>query len=288
MARVALIGLGVMGRPMAGHLAAAGHQLRVFNRSRVKADRFVAEHGGFAAATPAEAADSAAAVIACVGNDDDVAAVSFGPEGAFSTMAAGALWIDHTTTSARIARRVAEEAGARGLLAVDAPVSGGEAGAQAGKLAAMCGGSEQAFAAAVPLMAAYCARSIRIGEAGTGQLTKMVNQICIAGTIEGLAEAVHFTKAAGLDPSHVFDAISGGAAASWQMLSRWDTMVEGKFDFGFAVDWMRKDLGLTLDEARSNGSRLPVAALVDQFYAEIQAMGGGRLDTSSLTKRYDR
>ena len=276
-----------MGAPMAGHLTAAGHQVSVYNRTRAKADAWGERHGGTAADSPAEAAAGAEAVIACVGNDSDVEQVTIGPGGAFEAMAAGALWIDHSTVSASLARRLADEAEHRGLLAVDAPVSGGQAGAESGKLAAMCGGSEPAFARAEPLISAYCARIVRIGPAGSGQLAKMVNQIAIAGLVEGLAEAVHFTKAAGLNPQKVFDAISAGAASSWQMHNRWQTMVAGEFEFGFAIDWMRKDLGLTLDEARRNGARLPVTALVDQFYAELQAAGGGRLDTSSLAKRYE-
>ena len=283
MAKLAFIGLGVMGGPMAGHLVSAGHDVAVYNRTRAKSEAWVARHGGRIADSPADAARDAQAVIACVGTDDDVAAVT---ADAFPAMRAGALWIDHSTVSAKLAKRVSDAAGARDILALDAPVSGGEAGAVAGKLAAMCGGSDAAFAAAQPLLEIYCARAILIGQAGSGQLAKMVNQIAIAGVLEGLAEAVQFTKAAGLDERRVFDAISGGAAASWQMLNRWPTMAEGKYDFGFAVDWMRKDLGLTLDEARTNGARLPLVELVDQFYAELQAMGGGRLDTSSLLKRY--
>ena len=283
MAKLAFIGLGVMGGPMAGHLVSAGHDVAVYNRTRAKSEAWVARHGGRIADSPADAAQDAQAVIACVGTDDDVAAVT---ADAFPAMRAGALWIDHSTVSAKLAKRVSDAAGARDILALDAPVSGGEAGAVAGKLAAMCGGSDAAFAAAQPLLEIYCARAILIGQAGSGQLAKMVNQIAIAGVLEGLAEAVQFTKAAGLDERRVFYAISGGAAASWQMLNRWPTMAEGKYDFGFAVDWMRKDLGLTLDEARTNGARLPLVELVDQFYAELQAMGGGRLDTSSLLKRY--
>jgi len=283
MAKLGFIGLGVMGGPMAGHLAAAGHDVAVYNRTRLKADAWADRHGGHAVHSPAEAADGAAAVIACVGTDDDVREVA---TAAFPAMAPGTVWIDHSTVSAKLARELASEAEAKGILALDAPVSGGEAGAQTGKLAAMCGGSQAAFEAAKPFLDAYCARSVLIGAAGSGQLAKMVNQIAIAGVVEGLAEAVHFTAAAGLDPAKVFDAISGGAAASWQMLNRWPTMVEGRYDFGFAVDWMRKDLGLTLDEARTNGATLPLAELVDRFYAEVQAAGGGRLDTSSLRKRY--
>jgi len=283
MAKLAFIGLGVMGGPMAGHLAAAGHDVAAYNRTRLKAEAWADRHGGRAVHSPAEAADGAAAVIVCVGTDDDVREVA---SAAFPAMAPATVWIDHSTVSAQLARELASEAVAKGILALDAPVSGGEAGAQAGTLAAMCGGGPVAFDAAKPYLDNYCARAVLIGEAGSGQLAKMVNQIAIAGVVEGLAEAVHFTAAAGLDAAKVFDAISGGAAASWQMLNRWPTMVEGKYDFGFAIDWMRKDLGLTLDEARANGADLPLAKLVDRFYAELQAEGGGRLDTSSLRKRY--
>ncbi|HMJ92928.1 MAG TPA: NAD(P)-dependent oxidoreductase [Allosphingosinicella sp.] len=285
MARIAFIGLGVMGGPMAGHLAAAGHDLVVHNRNPEKAVAWAERHGGRAAPSPAEAAAGAEAVISCVGADADLEAVTLGEDGAFQTMRAGALFVDHTTVSARIARRLDEEAVGRGLLAVDAPVSGGQAGAEKGQLAIMCGGSPEAVAAAEPFMNAYAARIVHVGPAGSGQLTKMVNQIAIAGVIEGVSEALHFAKAAGLDTVKVFEAVSGGAAQSWQMVNRWKTMDEGEFDFGFAIDWMRKDLGLALEEARSNGARLPVAALVDQFYADLQARYGGRQDTSSLIRR---
>jgi 3-hydroxyisobutyrate dehydrogenase len=277
-----------MGGPIAGHLAAAGHKLTVHNRSAAKAEAWASKHGGTVAATPAEAALGADAVICCVGADPDLESVTIGPDGAFGSMREGALFVDHTTVSARIARTLAEEAEKRGLLSVDAPVSGGQAGAEKGQLAIMCGGTAEAVAAAEPLMKAYGARIVHVGPAGSGQLTKMVNQIAIAGVVQGLSEAVHFARSAGLDTDKVFEAISGGAAQSWQMVNRWQTMAEGRFDFGFAVDWMRKDLGLTLDEARRNGASLPVAALVDQFYAEVQAMGGGRDDTSSLIRRLDR
>ena len=272
---------------MAGHLAAAGHELSVFNRSRAKADAWADRHGGRVCDNPAEAARDAQAVIACVGRDEDVEAVALGADGALAAMAPGSLWIDHTTISAHLTRRIAEDAAKRDILALDAPVSGGEAGAVNGTLAAMCGGTEQAFHAAQQFLQHYCARSVLIGPAGSGQLAKMANQICIAGVVEGLAEAIQFGRRAGLDMDKLFEAISGGAAASWQMLNRWQTMNQGKYDFGFAVDWMRKDLGLTLEEARANGSDLPLAEMVDRFYAEIQAQGGGRLDTSSLLKRYD-
>jgi len=284
VARIAYLGLGVMGAPMARHLAAAGHDLIVYNRGAEKAHAWVAAHGGAQAASAAEAAAGADAVIACVGNDCDVAQVA---GAAFAAMREGALWIDHTTVSARLARQLADEAAARGLHCVDAPVSGGQAGAESGKLAIMCGGSDAAVAAATPLMQAYGARIVHVGPAGHGQLTKMVNQICIAGIVQGLSEAVHFTHRAGLDAEKVLEAISGGAAMSWQMVNRWPTMDKGQFEFGFAVDWMRKDLGLTLDEARANGARLPLTALVDQFYADLQAMGAGRQDTSSLIRRLE-
>ncbi|MGZ8346859.1 MAG: NAD(P)-dependent oxidoreductase [Allosphingosinicella sp.] len=287
MARIAFLGLGVMGAPMAGHLASAGHDLIVYNRSPEKARTWVGRHSGTAAGTAAEAAAGADAVIACVGADKDVAEVTIGPDGAFAAMRAGALFVDHTTVSADLARDLAKQGAARELLVVDAPVSGGQAGAEKGALAAMCCGSDEAVATARPLMEAYCARIVHVGPAGHGQLTKMVNQICIAGVVQGLAEAIHFAKAAGLDTDKAFDAVSGGAAQSWQMVNRWPTMARGEFDFGFAVDWMRKDLGLTLEEARANGARLPLTALVDQFYADLQASGAGRQDTSSLIRRLE-
>ncbi len=274
-----------MGAPMARHLAARGHTLTVYNRNPEKARDWVARHGGIATATPAAAAAGVDAVISCVGTDRDVEEISLGPNGAFKNMKDGALFIDHTTVSARIARRVAEEGRKRGIACVDAPVSGGQAGAENGQLSIMCGGTEAAMAAAEPLMQAYAGRIVHVGPDGAGQLTKMVNQIAIAGVVQGLSEALHFAKAAGLDTDKVFEAVSGGAAQSWQMVNRWKTMDAGEFDFGFAVDWMRKDLGLALEEARANGARLPVAALVDQFYADVQAMGGSRQDTSSLIRR---
>jgi 3-hydroxyisobutyrate dehydrogenase len=285
MARIAFIGLGVMGAPMARHLAAAEHQLLVYNRTADKARDWVARHGGTFAATPAAAAGGADVVITCVGADADLEEVTLGHHGAFRNMREGALFIDHTTVSANIARRLAEEGRRLGILCVDAPVSGGQAGAENGQLAIMCGGTEAAMALAGPVMKAYAARIVHVGPDGSGQLTKMVNQIAIAGVVQGLAEALHFTRAAGLDADKVFEAVSGGAAQSWQMLNRWKTMNEGSFDFGFAVDWMRKDLGLTLGEARANGASLPLTALVDQFYADVQAMGGSRQDTSSLVRR---
>ncbi|WP_114954965.1 NAD(P)-dependent oxidoreductase [Sphingosinicella terrae] len=287
MARIAFLGLGVMGAPMARHLAAAGHDLVVFNRSADKARAWAARHGGTAAVSAREAAQGAQAVIACVGADRDVEEVTLGENGAFAAMTGGALFVDHTTASAHLARRLADEGAARGLEILDAPVSGGQAGAEKGALSIMCGGTDRAMAAARPLMEAYAARIVHVGPAGHGQLTKMVNQVCIAGIVQGLAEAIHFAKAAGLDTARVFEAVSGGAAQSWQMVNRWETMERGEFDFGFAVDWMRKDLGLTLEEARTNGARLPVTALVDQFYADVQAIGGSRQDTSSLIRRLE-
>ncbi|MEP7007504.1 MAG: NAD(P)-dependent oxidoreductase [Sphingomonas bacterium] len=285
MSTIAFIGTGVMGAPMAGHLVAAGHQVTVYNRTREKAEGWAAKYGGSVAATPAEAATGKDAVFTCVGNDDDLAEVTLGPDGAFRAMASGALFVDHTTVSAKIARRLAEEGGAKGLFVVDAPVSGGQAGAENGKLSIMCGGTAEAMAKAEPLMQAYALRIVHIGDAGAGQTTKMVNQIAIAGVVQGVAEALRFAQIAGLDTDKVFEAVSGGAASSWQMVNRWKTMSEDTFDFGFAVDWMRKDLGLTLDEAKRNGAVLPLTALVDQFYADVQKMGGGRGDTSSLIRR---
>jgi len=288
MAKVSFIGLGVMGAPMAGHLAAAGHEVTVFNRSAAKAQVWLEKHKGKSAPTPAAAAEGADAVFTCVGADHDLEEVTLGPDGAFAAMREGALFVDHTTVSAHIARRLAREGAARGLLVADAPVSGGQAGAENGKLSIMCGASADAFAAAEPLMQAYAARIVHVGEAGAGQTAKMCNQIAIAGVIQGVAESLRFAQAAGLDSDKVFEAISAGAAGSWQMQNRWATMAQDKFDFGFAVDWMRKDLGLALEEARSNGAALPVAALVDQFYAEVQQMGGGRQDTSSIVRRLGR
>ncbi|MCH4893121.1 NAD-binding protein [Sphingomonas sp. SFZ2018-12] len=285
MAKIAFIGVGVMGGPMAGHLAAAGHEVTVYNRTRARAEAWVTRHGGAVAATPAHAATDRDAVITCVGNDDDLAAVTLGSDGAFDAMRAGAVFIDHTTVSADIARRLAAEAEARGLDAVDAPVSGGQAGAENGKLSIMCGGTAAAMAAAEPVMSAYAARIVHVGAAGAGQTTKMVNQIAIAGVLQGLAEALRFAQKSGLDLDRVFEAVSGGAAQSWQMVNRWQSMAEDRFDFGFAIDWMRKDLGLALDEARRNGATLPMTAMVDQFYAEVQAMGGNRQDTSALVRR---
>lgn len=284
MATIAFIGTGIMGGPMARHLAMAGHQLTVYNRTRAKAEAWVAAHGGAVAESPAAAAAGKDAVIACVGNDDDLAHVTLGSDGAFAAMRDDAVFIDHTTVSADIARRLA----AARALVVDAPVSGGQAGAENGKLSIMCGGSAAAMAAAEPLMAAYALRIVHVGGPGAGQQTKMVNQIAIAGVLQGLSEALRFAQASDLDLARVFEAISGGAAQSWQMVNRWQTMADDQFDFGFAVDWMRKDLGLALDEARKNGASLPVAAMVDQFYADVQKMGGARQDTSSLVRRMPR
>jgi len=288
MANIAFIGLGVMGGPIAGHLAKAGHRLTVYNRSIGKAKAWAETYGGAVAISPAKAAEDAEIVIACVGNDDDLAQVTMGRDGAFRTMKAGGLFIDHTTVSARIARQLAVESDSLGLHSVDAPVSGGQTGAEQGILSIMCGGSEPAVAAARIVMQSYAARIVHVGGAGAGQTTKMVNQICIAGVLQGLSEALRFAQAADLDLDAVFEAISGGAARSWQMESRWKTMVDDSFDFGFAIDWMRKDLGLALDEARTNGATLPVTALVDQFYGDVQAMGGGRQDTSALVRRLVR
>jgi 3-hydroxyisobutyrate dehydrogenase len=270
---------------MARHLVAAGHELTVYNRTAAKAEAWAKAHGGRAAASAAEAAEGADAVFSCVGTDDDLSEVTVGPKGAFRAMKRGTLFVDHTTVSAKIARQLGVEGKERGLLVLDAPVSGGQAGAEKGALSIMCGGPKRAFEAAEPLMKAYAARIVRIGGSGTGQTAKMVNQIAIAGVLQGLSEALRFAQAAELDLDKVYEAISGGAASSWQMVNRWPTMAKDEFDFGFAVDWMRKDLGLALDEARSNGAVTPVAALVDQFYAEVQKMGGSRQDTSALVRR---
>lgn len=286
MAKCAFLGLGVMGGPMARHLLAAGHEVTVWNRTRARAEAFVAAHGGQLAAGAGEAAAGADVVLACVGADADVLAVTLGDGGAFGAMRPGALFVDHTTASAEVARRLDGEAAARGLLWLDAPVSGGQAGAEAGTLSVMCGGSAAAFAAAAPVMAAYGRTIGHIGPAGSGQLAKMVNQIAIAGVVQGLAEALAFGRAAGLDMARVLSVVGGGAAASWQMANRAETMLAGRFDFGFAVDWMRKDLGMVLAEAARLGLELPVTTMVDGFYAEVQDMGGGRDDTSSLIRRF--
>lgn len=283
--RVAFLGLGVMGHPMAGHLARAGHQVIVYNRTAAKAEAWAKEYGGAFAATPAEAVKGAEFVFCCVGNDDDLRSVVLGEQGAFAGMAAGTVFVDHTTASAEVARELYAQGVMRGLHFVDAPVSGGQAGAVNGQLTVMCGGDAAAFDAAKPVAMAFAKAVTLLGGPGSGQLAKMVNQICIAGLVQGLAEAIRFGQNAGLDMLQVLEVIGKGAAQSWQMDNRGKTMVADHFDFGFAVDWMRKDLGLVLDEARRNGSRLPVTALVDQFYADVQAMGGNRWDTSSLIKR---
>jgi 3-hydroxyisobutyrate dehydrogenase len=282
---VAFIGLGVMGAPMAGHLAAAGHRVTVYNRTADKARRWVERNGGRAAPTPAEAALDADLVFACVGNDDDVRAVALGDQGALAAMRPGAIFVDHTTASARLARELYTSAVESRLQFIDAPVSGGQAGAENGALTIMCGGDPQPFEAMRPVAMAYARAVTRIGPAGAGQLAKMVNQICIAGLVQGLSEGIAFGERAGLDMRLVLEVIGKGAAQSWQMDNRGRTMIEDRFDFGFAVDWMRKDLALVLEEARRNGARVPVTALVDQFYADIQSQGGNRWDTSSLIRR---
>jgi len=283
--RIAFLGLGVMGHPMAGHLARAGHRVTVYNRTAAKAEAWVREYGGASAATPREAAQDAAFVFACVGNDDDLRSVVLGEHGAFAGMKPGAVFVDHTTASAAVARELQGIAAGQGLGFVDAPVSGGQAGAVNGALTVMCGGDAAPFDAMKPLALNHAKAVTLVGASGAGQLAKMVNQICIAGLVQGLAEAIAFGQRSGLDMKQVLEVIGKGAAQSWQMDNRGKTMVDAKFDFGFAVDWMRKDLGLVLDEARRNGARLPVTALVDQFYADVQALGGGRWDTSSLIKR---
>jgi 3-hydroxyisobutyrate dehydrogenase len=287
-ATLAFIGLGTMGYPMAGHLARAGHRVTVYNRTPAKARRWVEEHGGRAAATAAEAADGTRFVFACVGRDADVRQVTTGERGAFATMQPGSIFVDHTTASARLARELAEVAGKKGIAFVDAPISGGQVGAEKGALTVMAGGDETAFDEAKPLIDCYARMAKRLGPSGSGQLTKMVNQICIAGLIQSLAEGIHFAENAGLDVRAVIEVISKGAAQSWQMENRHQTMIEGEFDFGFAVEWMRKDLAIALEEAARNRSSLEVAALVDRFYAEVEAMGGKRWDTSSLIARLDR
>ncbi len=282
MAKVAFVGLGVMGYPMAGHLAKAGHDVVVYNRTAPKAEAWVGEHGGASAATPAAAAAGREIVFMCVGNDDDVRSVSYGDDGILAGMASGAILVDHTTDSADLARELAEAASAKGVGFLDAPVSGGQAGAENGVLTVMVGGDDATFATAQPVMDAFARAVTLMGSVGSGQLTKMVNQICIAGVLQGLAEAYNFATKAGLDGDLVKDVISKGAAGSWQMENRASTMVRDEFEFGFAVNWMRKDLKITLEEAGRNGARLPMTALVDQFYAQVQARGGGRWDTSSL------
>ena len=288
MAKATFLGLGVMGYPMAGHLAAAGHEVSVFNRTAEKAENWVAQHGGRHAATPAEAAKDAEFVFACVGDDADIKAVTVGPDGAFSSMAEDAVFVDNTTASADIARELYQAASSQNMHFIDAPVSGGQAGAENGKLTVMCGGDAAAFARAEPLMACYGAKVTHMGDAGAGQLTKMVNQICIAGLVQGLSEALAFGQNAGLDMDKVLGVVSGGAAQSWQMENRGTTMVRDEFDFGFAVDWMRKDLRICMAEATQNGSELPVTALVSQFYASLSHQGFGRNDTSSLIRLLKR
>ena len=285
--KTAFIGLGVMGYPMAGHLKKAGHEVTVYNRTASKAEQWVQEFGGMKASTPEEAAKDANFVMACVGNDDDLREITCGANGAFSGMKQGAVFIDHTTVSAKVTRELAENAGGKGFSFLDAPISGGQAGAENGVLTVMVGGDAEAFERAEPVMDAYSRMIKLLGPSGYGQMTKMVNQICIAGLVQGLSEGIHFAKAAGLDVEDVIDTISKGAAQSWQMENRYKTMNEGEYNHGFAVDWMRKDLGIALEEARSNGVHLPVTALVDQFYSEIQAMGGRRWDTSSLLVRLE-
>ncbi|MBZ0129955.1 MAG: NAD(P)-dependent oxidoreductase [Rhodobacteraceae bacterium] len=285
MAKTAFIGLGVMGYPMAGHLKAAGHEVTVYNRNPARAAAWVKQHGGASAPTPALAAKGADFVFACVGNDDDLRAIATGPDGALAAMGKGAVFVDHTTVSAAVTRELNAVAEGLGVHFVDAPVSGGQAGAENGALSVMCGGDQAAYGRAEPVIAAYAKACARLGDSGAGQLTKMVNQICIAGLLQGLSEGLHFAQKAGLDGKAVIDVIAHGAAGSWQMANRYQTMLDDKFDFGFAVDWMRKDLGICLDEADNNGASLPVTALVDQFYKDVQNLGGNRWDTSSLIRR---
>lgn len=284
MSKTAFLGLGVMGYPMAGHMAAKGHEVTVWNRSSAKMQSWTGQHAGKSAATAADAASGAEMVMMCLGNDDDVRSVVYGETGALAGMSSGAVLVDHTTASAELARELGAACAEKGIGFVDGPVSGGQAGAENGILSIMCGGSQQDFDSAEPVMQAYGRTVARIGEVGAGQLTKMVNQICIAGLVQGLSEAVNFAMKAGLDTDKVLEVISGGAAGSWQMNNRWKTMAEDKFDFGFAVDWMRKDLRICLEESRSNGAALPVTAMVDQFYRTVQQQGGNRWDTSSLVR----
>lgn len=288
MVKAAFLGLGVMGYPMARHLKAKGHEVTVYNRTTAKAEKWVSEQGGRLAKTPAEAAAGQDIVFACVGNDDDLRQVTLGEAGAFKAMAKGAVFVDHTTASAGIARELHAAATAAGFGFLDAPVSGGQAGAENGQLTVMVGGDQATFEIAQPVIMSFAKAARLLGDPGAGQLAKMMNQICIAGVVQGLAEAIHFGKQSGMDIEAVIDVISKGAAQSWQMENRYKTMNAGKFDFGFAVDWMRKDLGIVLDEGRANGAKLPLTALVDQFYAEVQAMGGKRWDTSSLLARLER
>ena len=285
MAKIAFLGLGVMGYPMAGHLQAAGHEVTVYNRTAAKAEAWVKDHGGAMGLTPKDAAQGAAFVMTCVGNDDDLRMVCAGEDGAFAGMGEGAILVDHTTVSAKVTAELYETGKAQGISFVDAPISGGQAGAENGILSIMCGGDAAAYKAAEPVMQAYGRTIKRLGESGAGQLTKMVNQICIAGLVQGLSEGLHFAEKAGLDIREVVDVIQGGAAGSWQMVNRHQTMADDHFDHGFAVDWMRKDLGICLATANETGASLPVTALVDQFYKDVQKLGGGRWDTSSLIKR---
>ena len=288
MAKVAFLGLGVMGGPMARHLAQKGHDVTVYNRTHAKAEEWVKAHGGKAAKTPKEAAQGQEIVFCCVGNDNDLREVTIGKDGAFHGMGKGTLFVDHTTASAEVARELYAKAKELGFDFIDAPVSGGQAGAENGQLTVMCGGDQAPYARAEPVIMSFAKASKLLGPSGAGQLTKMCNQICIAGVVQGLAEAIHFAKRTGLDAEAVIEAISKGAAQSWQMENRYKTMNANKFDFGFAVNWMRKDLGIVLDEGRRNGAHLPLTALVDQFYSDVQEMGGGRWDTSSLIARLEK
>ena len=285
MTKITFLGLGVMGYPMAGHLVAAGHSVTVYNRTTAKAEAWVAQHGGALGKTPADAAEGTEMVMACVGNDDDLRSVCLGPDGAFASMSKGSIFVDHTTVSAAVTRELYESAKAKGISFVDAPVSGGQAGAENGQLSIMCGGDQEDYDWAEPVMNVYSKLCRRIGDSGSGQMTKMCNQIAIAGLVQGLAEAMHFASKAGLDGAAVIEVISQGAAGSWQMSNRYETMLDDHFEHGFAVDWMRKDLGICLATADENGASLPVTALVDQFYKDVQKLGGGRWDTSSLFKR---
>ncbi|MBB1291625.1 MAG: 3-hydroxyisobutyrate dehydrogenase-like beta-hydroxyacid dehydrogenase [Pseudoalteromonas rhizosphaerae] len=285
--KVAFIGLGVMGYPMAGHLATAGHQVTVYNRTTAKAQQWAEKYAGQVALTPAKAAEHADIVFMCVGNDDDLRSVVYGADGVIKGMQAGTILVDHTTTSAEVAREVSANAALKDIAFIDAPVSGGQAGAENGVLTVMAGGDAAVFAKVQPVMAAFSRFSQLLGEVGSGQLCKMVNQICIAGVVQGLAEGLHFAKQAGLDGEKVIETIAKGAAGSWQMENRYKTMWAGEYEFGFAVDWMRKDLGIALDEAKNNGATLPMTATVDQYYADVQALGGGRFDTSSLLARIE-